>query len=459
MIADKNRTVHAFSSQWIGQQDGQTTRAIVYNQWSLAKGWTNPVDILLSPINEARLTDAILGRDGKLRVLFFGGNNKSADIYYSEAPVARAGEAPAWSMPVIIGSDAGDPEGAVMTEDNQGILHVLFNGRAEGTGLYAISSTDGGGTWSDPTSVFFADSDTPNIAQLHMITGKSGELHAIWNVYDFSGQGRGVYYAGSKDGSTWSEPVLLAAAKEGLGTQTPTLFEYQDTLFALFNLTPKIIMRQSRDSGLTWSDPSILFARHVGVNGPLALVEDGNEALHLFFGQRIPGTGGPDIHGLWHSMWINGRWIEPEAVIKGPRSVDKVGTNGFDPYNAHAVVIQGNLILVAWMTDPGDIKLNGVWYSYQILDAPELPAIPLPTVQGDLITNPQSLNPHMLPSPVGGLPTATPRVIDRSILLKGNGSTGLSLFGLILIVALPILLLLVILFRSKFTDDNHSSSH
>ena len=42
IVADQNRTVHAFNSQTI---DGE--RLIVYRQWSLEKGWTSPIDIFM----------------------------------------------------------------------------------------------------------------------------------------------------------------------------------------------------------------------------------------------------------------------------------------------------------------------------------------------------------------------------------------------------------------------------
>ena len=133
----------------------------------------------------------------------------------------------------------------------------------------------------------------------------------------------------------------------------------------------KPFMRRSSDDGVTWDDPSIIFPRHVGVNGSLSLVIDGNNQLHLFFGQRI--SGNPDIHGMWHSILLNNRWTEPDALIKGPRMVDKIGPTGFDPYDARAVVSQGNVLLVTWRTDPGDIKDNGIWFSYAVINAPETP--------------------------------------------------------------------------------------
>jgi hypothetical protein len=206
-------------------------------------------------------------------------------------------------------------------------------------------------------------------------------LHVIWGVYTIKSLGRGIYYSQSLDGTEWSEPRLLAGLEEGLGTQTPRIAEYKNSLIALYNISLKLIMRSSNDDGKTWSDPTVIFPRHVGVNGSLALVTDSTNELHLFFGQRISGS--PDIHGMWHSRFIDNRWIEPEGIITGAKVSDLVGFNTFDPNEARAVVSQGNVILVTWRSDPG-AKGNGVWFSYTKIDGPELPVIPLPTVMSNL---------------------------------------------------------------------------
>jgi hypothetical protein len=263
--------------------------------------------------------------------------------------------------------------------------------------LYVVNSVDGGETWSEPTSIFFTNRDEPYIFELQIVESESAWLHAIWAVNSIVNQGRGIYYARSQDGNAWSEPILLADATEGFGTRTPAIIEYNDNLFALYNLPGKIKMRQSSDGGITWDDPYNIFPRHQGVNGSLSLVIDGNNDLHLFFGQRISGS--PDIHGMWHSTFTNNRWIEPEAIVKGPRIVDVTGENGFDPNFARAIVSQGNLILLTWMTDPGAGR-NGIWYSYKQIDAPELPVVGLPT---DVSPNVNSS--VAAETPLGVLPT------------------------------------------------------
>ena len=401
LIPDQNRTVHAFSSQWINNPDEDPIRAIVYNQWTLENGWTNPVDIIMSPSQEARLTDVYLDKNGIFHLTFYGGNNTAANIYYTQAPAVQAADSRSWSAPIIVGETANDPGTASIVENDQGSIIIVYNGRELGNGLYVVTSKDGGENWSNPVPMFFTQSDRPNISRLDVIKSKSGRLHAIWALYSLGGQGRGIYYAGSEDGNQWSEPYLLANSDDGLGSQTPAIIEYKDSLIALFNLPPKIMMRRSTDGGNTWDAPAVLFPRHVGVNGSISPVIDGNDELHLFFGQRI--SGNPDIHGMWHSILKGNRWTEPNAVVKGPRVWDLEGPTSFDPYEARAVVSQGNVILVTWITDLGERKANGVFYSYSVLDAPETTVVPLPTV-----SIPSAAEaPGYSAVPTGPVPTAT----------------------------------------------------
>lgn len=381
LVADQNRTVHALSSQWISDDNGEALRVIFYNRWTLEQGWTIPNDIIISPSKEARITDAYLDSNDMLHVVFWGGDNTKADIYYSKASAAIADDSRSWSIPLVVGEDAGDPEGAVFAENKQGDLLLIYHGKLYGNGLYVKKSQDGGDTWSSPDPIFLTNVTAPLIRDIHVIKGSNGWLNLVWDVINTGGQGRGIYYARTQNGEEWSEPVLLASAEEGYGTQTPAIIEHDGVIFVFF---AGISMRQSLDNGVTWSNSVRIFPRYEGVNGSLSPVIDGNGVLHLFFGQRIPN---PEIHGMWHSVWINNRWTEPEAIIKGPSVNDPVGNKSFDPFEARAVVSQGNVILVTWRTDPG-VKGNGVWYSYQILDAPELPIKPLRTQLAQAINLP-----------------------------------------------------------------------
>jgi hypothetical protein len=401
MVIDQNRTVHAFSSQFLGEADETSGLAIEYNQWTLAQGWTKPNDILLAPLNgEAWIMDAHLDNAGMIHIVFFGSHNAGADIYYTRAPALDAGSTQSWLVPVAVGEAAQAPKNAALAIAANGQLVLIYGGDLEGNGIYAAHSVDGGTTWTLPVPIYRTYNNALSTFGLQTYVGESGMLHAVWNIVTDEGQGRGIFYTRMNSADRqWSEPIALATADSGLGTSTPTIIEYEGSVIALFNTLLKITMRRSLDGGQTWSDPVAPFSRHVGVNGRLSLVVDGGDNLHLFFGQRIPGGGGVDTHGMWHSTWDGNQWREPRPIVAGEPFEDPVGEKSFDPYDARGVAVQGNVILVTWRTDPG-MKGNGVWYSYQLLDMPELPLAPLPTAPPTPTHTPQA-------TPAPPTPTAT----------------------------------------------------
>ena len=50
LMADRSGIVHAFANQWVDDDHGLL--AVVYRQWTINRGWTPPVDILLLPARE-----------------------------------------------------------------------------------------------------------------------------------------------------------------------------------------------------------------------------------------------------------------------------------------------------------------------------------------------------------------------------------------------------------------------
>jgi hypothetical protein len=447
LVADQNRTVHAFSSQIVGGEGTSDAElAILYNQWSLEKGWSTPVDILLSPLyKEAQIMDAYLDVTGTAHVVFIGGNDVESKVYYARAAASQATQIRAWTEPILAGDDVLLPRNASFAINDQGKMVILYGGRWSGNGVYAVYSDDTGLTWSEPEPIFLTAGSTLLPFALHIVLGESGWLHAIWNIVDKNGQGRGIWYARARvEDMKWSEAIPLAETDEGLGTATPTIIEHGGAVFALFNLPPKISMRRSTDNGETWSEVSLLFPVHVGVNGVLSLVTDGDQDLHLFFGQRI--TGNPDIHGMWHSIWRAGSWSSPEPIISGPQVNDLVGDKAFDPYNARAIVSQGNVILVTWRNDPGN-RGNGVWYSSSVIDAPEAPivtlSVPTPTATTVPIIAEAPVQPTVTPTSEFEVTNPAAYHPGRSFL---QSSPALSL----LISVVPVLLFLALFITRSY---------
>lgn len=379
LIADQDNTVHAFASQWVGDEDPLV--AITYNRWTPEDGWTEPVDVLLSPIKEqARVLDVYLDQKGIFHLLFFGGDETEAYLFYAKAPAALAGTAAGWSLPEGI-AGAIVPASAAIVGDGAGGLSVVTTGHEEGYDVYALHSADDGENWSDPVPIAFTYSEKLIPYGVAVERDSRGRLHALWQQVNISGQGRGIFYS-RYDAltETWTDPVDLSADVDvvtDLGTMTPALIIHDGALVVFYNVNGKIVMQRSADGGGTWMPPVTIFGNHLGVNGWLAPVVDSRNRLHLFFGQRITGT--PDIHGMWHSVMRGANWLPPDPIISGPQVMDMQGSKAFDPYDARAAVVQGNVLLVTWRTDPG-LKGNGVWYAFQQTDAPALVRVPLPTV-------------------------------------------------------------------------------
>lgn len=359
-VVGPDDTVHAFNSDWLGSD--QSTKAVVHSRWQPATGWTLPVDIVLSPRGQARVHGAFLDQRGIMHLIFFGGDDMGADIYYTRAPVDSVHSARSWSVSRIIGRAAVTPDEAVIAGDGNGNIYVVYGGRQAGNGLYEARSSDNGETWTEASPIFLTHSQElwPSALKIHL--DDQGNLHVVWGVGDTSGNSLAVYYTSLwTNGAAWNNVQRLAAAM-GREADTPAIIAYDDQLIVIYHNDDPTTrwMRRSFDNGQSWDEPIRIFPDFVGSNGPAALVVDGDNALHAFFGNR---TGSAIIQGMWHSTFSDGRWLAPEAITSGTRVSDTPGGSGFDPSFAKAVVLKGNIILVAWRTDPG-AGPNGAWYTF-----------------------------------------------------------------------------------------------
>lgn len=443
MVVDANRTVHAFSSQRFDEEN-KSILAIVYNNWSLERGWSEPTDILISPNkNEARLTGVYLEKQtGIIHVTFFGGDGTEADIYYAKAPINEAGRAAAWSLPIVIGEGTGDPELADIIGDGSGNIVVVYSGIRQGRGLYTVFSEDGGKSWTDPQPMFLTYGDNFPVV-FDSFPGDADVVHLVWDVRDRGGNGRQIYYSNLKVAEKrWEVPVLLSEVETGYGILNPVIVEYESELIVAYS---GVVMQRSSDGGRNWTAPDKPFI-HTGVNGVMSFVVDSSNGLHLLWAQRI--TGSPDIHGVWHSVWQNGRWSDPEAVVSGPQVADFTGDKAFDPFDVRAVVSQGNVILTTWRSDPG-LRGNGIWFSYFILDSPELP-IELP-VTASLVTSIQNPEGTTPPDDFSTLTTPFyPDLRDMELEKSAGGSVFGSPMGFVLVGLVPVAFFLLVILSGKF---------
>lgn len=406
LVADENRTVHAFSSQLSG-----ANLAIYYNRWTPESGWTRPNDILLSPVpGGAEIMDAFLDARGILHVVFFAGNNISGQLYYSRAPAASADKAPEWSTPVLLDANASNPSSGSLTGDASGNLYVVYSGNGEGNGTYIVSSNDGGVTWSQPKNGFLTNSGSLWVFAIQTALDERGQVQAVWTVVNKGGNGEAVYYARFEpDRNEWSLPITLQDVKgNDYEADWATILPFNNELFVIYNygFPPFRWMRRSTDGGDSWSAPVKAISSLKGENGHPVLMIDSNQVMHMIFANR---TLDDVTHGLWHSEWLGDQWSEPQAIIAGP------GSARFSPDNPQATIVQGNNLLVTWRQDPG-LTGNGVWFSNAILDSPEYAVKALPTPKVTLTAVAQTPS---VPSPTPR-PSPTPQ---GSVVVASNGGT------------------------------------
>lgn len=463
MVADQNRTVHSFASQWVGENNDQL--AVVYCTWTKEDGWTAPVDIMLSPISQARVYGAFLDQNSIMHLMFFGGDDRGADIYYAQAPAALAGRAQAWSKPELVGKSAITPSTAALVGDNNGNLVIVYSGNIDGNGVYLVQSTDSGYTWSDSMPVAFTYSDELWPSDIRLTMGSNGQLHTVWNVVDTSGHSVAGYYARlNVDKSLWNDPIELAEGigiQEGMGMHHLLAIEHNNSIVAIYNngipptgVPPAEWVRRSDDGGKTWTPVARVFPQHVGRSGIASFVVDSNNNLRVLFGERVQlEINGvyAENSGIWHSRLLDGdNWSAPDPVVT---TIRMMGGSEIDPetqsigaYDARAVISQGNVILVTWRSDPGFAR-NGVWYSYTTLpDTPELPLQPLPTVAPTATPTPEleGTSPALSLTPV---PTTSPtpfftdsaKEIPADSFMRNPGAA-------IVVGIVPVILILAITF-------------
>ena len=374
IIADMNRTVHAFNSQPLNLGDPEAPNAVFYRQWTPENGWTYPNDILFDTNGDSlNVLGATADQSGRVHLILL----KNGSVYYTQNYLADAGNAVAWPEPFFIaGNISGFGPGneivsTIATSPDGNEILVVLAGRENGNGLYFTSSSDGGSTWSDPYPVYLTGDQSVVVTDPKLYAGEAGLFHAVWATFLEDGNGGPGYYANfDPETKSWSEPMDLDAP----GIRTPSVIETQGDVIVSYyhhNVNGNW-WRKSIDGGNTWTLPEQISPQHVGTNGQVSFAVDSNKVLHAFFGERIDDRN----HGMWHATFTGATWENLEAVVRGPQRREGTGGNGFDPRSARAVILNGNTVLATWGTD-GFAGTNGAWYSFKHLNAPELPQVRL----------------------------------------------------------------------------------
>jgi len=449
LVADQNRTVHAFNSESLDEAQV----SIIYRQWNADKGWSVPVDILLtSPSTRDALQDVVLDSAGRFHMVFYNGLvNEFGNIMYTRAWASEAGKSQAWSEPVEVATDSASLVSADLALLGDNHITLVYSGDQNGVGIYETHSDDSGDTWTKPVRITPVYNAGIWPIHIQIMFDDQGDLHVVWGVVDESGVGQRVYYTRREaDGVTWRTPYLLAAAEgNDYGADWPSIIEHKDQLIVMYmdgtipnGIPPTRWMRTSQDDGKTWSSPVQPFLQ-VGEHGTAVLLVDSFDVLHIILANRV---GDPPIGGIWHGVWIGDQWGEL-SLINARSAQAAIDSGSYAEIAAasrpNAVIVQGNVLLSAWWHNIRNPPPAG--YSFTRINSPELPIVPLPKPSATPTPTPETMTVQATVSPdfVVSITPVSPVTVAGS----GDGpntTQSIGVPGILLIGLFPALLLTII---------------
>lgn len=266
--------------------------------FSLDQGRTWGVATVLQDFEGAADFDPVLFGAGSETFLFFSAIHPQLDVYFRRSDDS----AKTWSDPVKVGQVNHTTRSNGIRLSSGELLVPLHRRGTKNAGV--LKSRNGGKTWERFGAVENPEGQggEPTIAET-----KSGAVHMIPRTKD--GQ---LWRSISHDrGETWS-----AAEKTGLtGTSCAShLLAMRDgTLVLTYNPGPDphrfpLLIRTSRDEGVTWSEPTLLADRPEKVSGwsicypTLAELADGT--LVAVWAQKRDSSAGlfSDIHSARITM-------------------------------------------------------------------------------------------------------------------------------------------------------------
>ena len=345
-------------------------------------------------------------------------------MYYSTAPLYRAGDATAWTKPIVMAASVNNSDVAV---DPDGGLHLVYSvARDEGISgeVFHQVSTDSGMNWSDPELVFSRTFTEPSFVMPWMDIDQKGRIHLAISMrsYDYGVASEVGYIRTLDDGATWSEyRMVQETGTEWQGVAYIDVYAFGEDEIHITWHDPRRMHIYSMDGGNTWSQPDEIIVMGAAFGGPNELAMDSSGTLHVVTAIS---------YGVYHSTWENQRW--------GAASM--VDNQDNDPHGQNLVVCQGNQLHVVYWDRIGELT---VWYSTRQVNAPHLERKPIP--QPENVSLNQPVNDE---NPTGLLPTPTSNNIRETLAAEvppTPGTTRMTLTKLLSGVVPSLLLIVVVI--------------
>lgn len=374
LVADADGWLHAIWAQRVSAEVPQ--KAVHYSRWD-GIGWSQPRDVLSPAEGHDAVQPAIaLGPGDKIMAVW--ADSLPGSILFSQAVLARAGNASEWSSPIELPMPGDEATAPQITVGRNGVIYVAYAVPLnEDRGVYVTRSDDGGETWSSPQQVFDAvAAGWSMVDKARIATGANGTVHLIWTRFSSppAAVSLSVHYSRSLDGAeSWSEATQVA---QGSGPWSE-LLAAGDTMVHRFWLgdNDDAWHQSSNDSGASWGQPQRVSSSSDMLPVAGAVLDGAGRPWLL----QIAGTrtelnelGHPNALRSW--VFSEGRWMTGDELTFGEHEVSEfaVATTGGGDLN----------VLFSATTSDADVSQGEqtVFHSRRALDLPQVQPTAVPTL-------------------------------------------------------------------------------
>ncbi len=263
----------------------------------------------------------VVSDSGQLYVVWVDHRNSRSDVFFSYS----ADRGSSWSANVQVNAnDSGGlyPQVAI---DAAGKIYVAY---ADGSGVYLVTSTDDGNSWSGAKTVASAT----NPANLRLLAdarpGMEGHLNAMWLVsttHTYTGV-TARHIASTDGGKSWlngSYVLLGPYDAEFVDIRGMDLARAGSSLRAALHNVPvnsDILSSSSRNNGKDWSVGRLTTAEAVGESEPSLAVDSNNLSVYAYHSGSTRLTAKNSRPGAegWKTSTINSESAED---IVGPAAL------------------------------------------------------------------------------------------------------------------------------------------
>lgn len=455
-IFDETGRYHAFWVQTIDEADapfGPRTTGIQYAQLQDGR-WSRTALVLSSPEGKTDQPTVVSDGNGRLLAAWSGGNH--GEIFFSIANAAGASLPSEWSKPMMVTMEGETAAWPAIGIDAGGTIHLVYAVPSdENRGIYLVTSTDGGTTWSEPVTVFDgAAAGWEVVNKPRLVVNAPSSLHVMWlhSPLPTSVGSDELYYARSTDGGISWSAVQRVQSSELEDADAPILWHglissgdrLLHRVWQEWNINRLgIWFQQSLDNGQTWEEPSqIAVLEDLPV--PAALTRDTAGQFHLFYSTKTISESTRGGFIVNHRIWRDGGWQEAEGLVPDRRNVTDVRALAATSLDNQLSVILSTSV----QDDPIDevILTERLYFFRRAIELPEvaptlppvLTATPAPTALPEATATPE-------PTPTVAFPTdARPQsgglrpgqLGGTAGIIFGLGASALLIIGLFTVIGI-----------------------